>query len=138
MEMTPNPMEWSAMQDVTDNTHDFQALCKDSVWDPSANQGALFRCDAYEGGFNDIKYCNEEFDKLDDQQLRELDREKRRELLIEQSKIVWNDLPVLIYRFGVERPGSRLRCTTSSRRGMVVSTGACPSSGSRPNSRQSF
>ncbi len=105
VEMTPNLMEWSAMQDVTDNTHDFDALLQSFVWDPAANQGALFRCDSYTGGFNNLKYCNEEFDALDDQQLRELDREKRRELLIEQSNIVWNDLPVLIYRFGVERPG---------------------------------
>jgi hypothetical protein len=30
-------------------------------------------------------------------------------LLIEQSKIVWSDLPVLIYRFGVDRPGSTTR-----------------------------
>ena len=109
VEMTPNLMEWSAMQDVTDKTHDFQALLQGFGWDPSANQGALFRCDSYDGGFNNIKYCNEEFDKLDDQQLRELDREKRRELLIEQSQIVWNDLPVLIYRFGVERPGFSTR-----------------------------
>jgi peptide/nickel transport system substrate-binding protein len=105
VEMTPNPMEWSTMQDVTANTHDFQAIQQGFVWDPSGNQGALFRCDSYEGGFNDLRYCNEEFDRLDDLQLRELDREKRRELLIEQSNIVWNDLPVLIYRFGVERPG---------------------------------
>jgi peptide/nickel transport system substrate-binding protein len=109
VEMTPNLMEWSAMQDVTDKTHDFQALLQGFGWDPSGNQGALFRCDSYEGGFNNLKYCNEEFDRLDDQQLRELDREKRRELLIEQSKIVWNDLPVLIYRFGVERPGFSVR-----------------------------
>jgi peptide/nickel transport system substrate-binding protein len=105
VEMTPNLMEWSAMQDVTDKTHDFQALLQGFVWDPSGSQGTLFRCDSYEGGFNNLKYCNEEFDRLDDLQLRELDREKRRELLIEQSNIVWNDLPVLIYRFGVERPG---------------------------------
>lgn len=109
VEMTPNLMEWSAMQDVTDKTHDFQALLQGFGWDASANQGALFRCDAYKGGFNNLKYCNPEFDTLDDQQLRELDREKRRELLIEQSNIVWNDLPVLIYRFGVERPGYSVR-----------------------------
>ena len=49
VEMTPNLMEWSAMQDVTDKTHDFQALLQGFGWDPSANQGALFRCDAYPG-----------------------------------------------------------------------------------------
>jgi peptide/nickel transport system substrate-binding protein len=109
VEMTPNLMEWSAMQDVTDKTHDFQALLQGFSWDASGSQGTLFRCDSYEGGFNNIKYCNEEFDRLDDQQLRELDREKRRELLIEQSNIIWNDLPVLIYRFAVERPSFSTR-----------------------------
>jgi peptide/nickel transport system substrate-binding protein len=111
VEMTPNLMEWSAMQDVTDNTHDFDALMQAFVWDPAGSQGSLFRCDSYDGGFNVIKYCNEEWDRLDDLQLRELDREKRRDLLIQQSQIVWEDLPVLIFRFGVERPGytDRLR-----------------------------
>jgi peptide/nickel transport system substrate-binding protein len=105
VEMTPNLMEWSAMLDLTSQTHEFDAVLQGFSWDAGLNQGALFRCDAYEGGFNDIRYCNEEYDALDDQQLREFDREKRRQLLIEQSKIIWNDLPVLIYRIGVERPG---------------------------------
>ena len=109
VEMTPNLMEWAAKQDFVDNTHDFQAILQGFGWDPSANQGALFGCDAYDGGFNAIKYCSEEIDRLDDRQLRELDREKRRELLIEQSNVVWNDLPILIYRFGVERPGYSVR-----------------------------
>jgi peptide/nickel transport system substrate-binding protein len=109
IEMTPNLMEWSAMLDVTSTTHDFDAVLQAFGWDPSASQGALFRCDSYGGGFNDGKYCNPEFDKLDDQQLRELDREKRRQLLIEQSKLVWHDLPVLIFRFGVERPAYSTR-----------------------------
>ena len=63
----------------------------------------MFRCDSYDGGFNDMKYCNPECDALDELQLRELDREKRRELLIQQSQIVWDDLPVGIFRFGVDR-----------------------------------
>jgi peptide/nickel transport system substrate-binding protein len=105
IEMTPNLMEWSAMLDLTSQTHDFDALLQGFGWDASLNQGSLFRCDSYGGGFNDIKYCNEEYDRLDDMQLREFNREKRRQLLIEQSQIIWNDLPVLIYRIGVERPG---------------------------------
>jgi peptide/nickel transport system substrate-binding protein len=109
VEMTPVLMEWTAMQDITDGTHDFQAFWSGFSWDVTANQGALFRCDSYDGGFNSIRYCNEEYDALDYQQLRELDREKRRELLIEQSKIVWNELPILIYRFGVERPAHSTR-----------------------------
>jgi peptide/nickel transport system substrate-binding protein len=105
VEMTPVLMEWSAMLDLTSQTHEFDAVLQGFGWDASLNQGALFRCDSYNGGFNDIKYCNEEYDALDELQLRELDREKRRQLLIEQSQIVWNDLPVLIFRIGVERPG---------------------------------
>lgn len=38
-------------------------------------------------------YSNPEFDKLDDEQLRELDPAKRKKLLIEQSNILNHDLP---------------------------------------------
>ena len=37
----------------------------------------MFNTASYEGGFNHMKYSNEEFDRLDEEQLRELDPEKR-------------------------------------------------------------
>jgi len=111
IEMTPRLVEWPAMQEITQTTHDFQAIFQGFSWTPDGSQSFFFRCDAYDGGFNQLRYCNPEWDRLDDLQLRELDREARRELLIQQSQIVWRDLPILIYRFGVERPAfsDRLR-----------------------------
>jgi peptide/nickel transport system substrate-binding protein len=63
----------------------------------------MFRTDAYEGGFNYMKYSNPEFDRLDDLQRVEFDAEKRRELLIQQSNIVNEDLPVGILVFRDQR-----------------------------------
>ncbi|MGN6030662.1 MAG: ABC transporter substrate-binding protein [Thermomicrobiales bacterium] len=58
------------------------------------NQGGMYRADAVPpSGFNFMGYANADYDALDDQQLAELDPEKRRALLIEQSNILAADLP---------------------------------------------
>lgn len=76
---------------------------------PDGSQGALFGCDAYETGFNFSRYCNPTYDDLEQQQKREFDQTKRRDLLIQQSNLVWNDLPVGMIRFGVGRTGYTTR-----------------------------
>ena len=38
----------------------------------------MFNTASYEGGFNHMKYSNEEFDRLDEEQLRERPREAAR------------------------------------------------------------
>ncbi len=76
---------------------------------PDGSQGALFTCDAYETGFNFSRYCNPGYDALDQQQKREFDPAQRNDLLIEQSNLVWNDLPVGMIRFGVGRTGYTTR-----------------------------
>jgi len=61
---------------------------------PDGNTGLLFRTDAaYPAGYNMAFYSNPKYDQLDDEQLRELDPSKRKELLIEQSNILNEDLP---------------------------------------------
>ncbi|MGC4104835.1 MAG: ABC transporter substrate-binding protein [Thermomicrobiales bacterium] len=61
---------------------------------PDGNTGLLFRTDAsYPAGYNMAFYSNPEYDRLDDEQLRELDPAKRRELLIDQTNVVNNDAP---------------------------------------------
>lgn len=42
-----------------------------------------------------MKYCNPEYDRLDDLQRQELDPERRRELMIEAANIIAHDVPVL-------------------------------------------
>ena len=68
------------------------------------NQGSMYRCDSdYPAGFNFSKYCNPEYDALDAEQLAELDPAKRKDLLIEQSNILAEDLPngILVFDKGV-------------------------------------
>jgi peptide/nickel transport system substrate-binding protein len=72
---------------------------------PEASQTLLFTCNAYTTGFNFMHYCNERYDELDNLQKREFDRANRIALLIEQSNIIWTDLPVGPLRFGVGRTG---------------------------------
>lgn len=61
-------------------------------WGVDGNQGDMYRCDAWTPtGFNDMHYCNEEYDKLDRQQLRELDPAKRVDLQVELTNIINDD-----------------------------------------------
>ena len=109
--MTPRFVDFPTILDTQD-THDFQVMNLAFNWTPPFwDQGAMFNTSSYEGGFNHMKYSNEEFDRLDEEQLRELDPEKRREILIEQANIVNEDLPVGILLFRDNRVGysDRLR-----------------------------
>jgi peptide/nickel transport system substrate-binding protein len=98
-EMTPEIMPFPTLLERFDAT-DFDMALLGFSWGPTGDQGPMFSC---EGGFNREGYCNPEYDALQEQQLGELDPEKRRELLIQQSLIVWRDLPVGIFRFAVGR-----------------------------------
>jgi peptide/nickel transport system substrate-binding protein len=69
------------------------------------SETGFFACDQYENGFNYMKYCNPEWDTLDEQQKREFDPAARNQLLIEQSQIIWEDQPMGIIRFGIYRTG---------------------------------
>jgi ABC-type transport system substrate-binding protein len=60
----------------------------------------MFGCDQYEGGFNVVKYCNEKVDQLNAQAKRAFDEEARRELIIEATNIVNDELPVAVLYFG--------------------------------------
>jgi peptide/nickel transport system substrate-binding protein len=83
------------------DANDFDVGLLGFSWSPDAGQGIMFRCDSFRpNGFNSMQYCNEAYDELDDQQLRELDQEARRQLLIEQSNIVNDDAAngILVFR----------------------------------------
>ena len=79
-------------------------------WGVDGGQGDMFRCNATPpAGFNRMRYCNEEYDELDAQQLAELDQERRIEILLEQSNIVNNDAAVGINVFSRDIFGSSPR-----------------------------
>ena len=86
-------------------THDFEGVQIGLSWTADGGQGLLFTCDAYEAGFNVAKYCNSTYDRLEEQQLRELDPGARRDILIEQTNIVNDDLPIAVFRFAEGRTG---------------------------------
>ena len=91
------------------DARDFEMALLAFNFGPDGGQGPLFTCAAYDTGFNFTRYCNPAYDELEERQRREFDRATRIELLIEQSNLVWNDLPVGMIRFGVGRTGYTTR-----------------------------
>jgi peptide/nickel transport system substrate-binding protein len=69
-------------------------------WTIDGDQGSMFRTDSFApNGFNCAHYSNPEYDALNDAQALELDPEKRRQLLIDQSNIINDEQPVGILFF---------------------------------------
>lgn len=87
------------------NARQFEMMLLAFTMSPDGGQGALFSCGAYTTGFNFMRYCNPRYDELEEQQRREFDRTRRIDLMIEQTNIVWSDLPIAPIRFGVGRTG---------------------------------
>jgi peptide/nickel transport system substrate-binding protein len=102
--MTPTFIDFPTLLDRMD-AYDFQIMNLAFSWTVLGDQGAMFRTDAYDGGFNRMKYSNPEFDRLDDLQKRELDPEARLELLIQMANIINEELPVGILIFRDNRVG---------------------------------
>ncbi len=109
VDMQPNPVPFPTLLDALNETHDFDMALLGFSWVADPDQKAMFACDQYEGGFNSGLYCNPEYDQLAYAADRELDPEARLEMLIEASQIVWDDLPVGIYRFGDDVAASTTR-----------------------------
>jgi peptide/nickel transport system substrate-binding protein len=103
VEGTPDPVDFSGVlvPAITD-TRDFEVCFLGFNWDATGDQSAMYSTDGYAGGFNVMKYSNPEVDKLNAEANRELDPEKRKELLIQSASLVNADLPnvVLWYRKG--------------------------------------
>lgn len=94
IEMTPIELPITTLLDSA-NARTFQALLLDFVWFVDGDQGSLYRCDALPpNGFNQVGYCNPEFDRLNDEQLLELDVDRRNQLLIEQSNIANDEVAI--------------------------------------------
>jgi peptide/nickel transport system substrate-binding protein len=81
-------------------TMDYQLSIIGITWYADGDQGVLFRCEsASPNGFNLAHWCNPEYDALDDQQVAELDRDKRMGILKEMSNIVSEDAANTILYF---------------------------------------
>lgn len=107
VEMTVEQMDLATIIDRTD-TRDFEMVLLGKDWTVDPGQGDMFATGA---GGNFFGYSNPEYDRLEAEQRRTLDPKQRVELIIEQAKIVWDELPVGILSFDRQDVGhtERLR-----------------------------
>ena len=99
VEATPRAIEFSALVEMLTGDHNFEMALLGFNWNATFIQDAMFSCDQYEGGFNMVKYCNEEVDRLNYEATRTFDEEARRELIIQATNIVNEELPVAVMHF---------------------------------------
>jgi peptide/nickel transport system substrate-binding protein len=105
VEATPRAMEFSALVEIITGDHNFEMALLGFSWSAHFIQDAMFGCDQYEGGFNMVRYCNEQVDELNAQAKRTFDEEARRELIIEATNLVNEDLPVAVMHFSRANSG---------------------------------
>jgi peptide/nickel transport system substrate-binding protein len=102
--MTPNAVDFSTVLVPTiTETYDYDIAFLGFSWDSTGDQTAMFATSAYRGGFNFMKYSNSEYDRLAAKSNVEQDSDARRQLLIDASNIVNDDLPVGIISFRKDR-----------------------------------
>lgn len=109
VEMIPVAQPFPTLVDNQENGT-FAASLIGFSWDVFGSQGDMYRCDAVPlAGFNDMRYCNPRYDELDELQRRELDQEKRIDILIEQTNIVNDEQANSVLVFAKNVVGSQPR-----------------------------
>ena len=81
---------------------DYQLITMDNVagtLDPSLFYADFFRCGA---SANEARYCNEKFDALFQQQLSELNEDKRVQIVHDMERLLLTDLPAVQVRWVAE------------------------------------
>ena len=73
--MTPRAVEFAALVETITGDHNFDVALLAFGWDATFIQDAMFGCEQYEGGFNMVKYCNEQVDELNAQAKRTFDED---------------------------------------------------------------
>ncbi|MBA2596259.1 MAG: hypothetical protein H0V00_06495 [Chloroflexia bacterium] len=107
VDATPRSLEFSALVDLLTSDHTFDMALLGFNWDATFIQDRMFSCAQYEGGFNMVKYCNEDVDALNEEATRTFDEEARRDLIIEATNIVNEELPVAVMHFSKANIGYR-------------------------------
>jgi peptide/nickel transport system substrate-binding protein len=97
--ITPVALEFPALIDATTTNSTFEMAMYGFSWNSTFFQEAMFDCDMYQVGFNDMQYCNPELDALGDQITVTLDQAERIPLMIQYSNIVNDEQPVGIIWF---------------------------------------
>lgn len=109
VECTPQTEEWNAFLDRITGTRDFEMFLVGFQWDTDPDQTAMWACDAYEGGFNMNKYCNEQVDALLAEGLATTDQAERIRIYTEMQNILMDELPSPIIDFPKEIYGVNRR-----------------------------
>jgi peptide/nickel transport system substrate-binding protein len=105
VDVTPRALEFPALIEATTTNPTFEIAQYGFFWDATFIQDAMFGCDQYQVGFNDMKYCNEEEDKLNAEAKRTFDEAKRRDLLIAAENIVNDEQPIAVLYFSQAHAG---------------------------------
>lgn len=96
---TPRSLEFPALIEATTTNPTYALAAYGFAWDASFLQDAMFGCDQYQVGFNDMRYCNPELDVINDEAKRTFDEAARRDLLIQASNIVNEEVPIMVLHF---------------------------------------
>ncbi|HUG13515.1 MAG TPA: ABC transporter substrate-binding protein [Thermomicrobiales bacterium] len=99
IEMTPLLEPFPQVVERLTATYDFEVVLIGFSWSADPDQATMFSCDGYGGGFNFVRYCNEEVDTILQQALNEVDRDARIELYTQFQNIIMEDLPMAILDF---------------------------------------
>jgi peptide/nickel transport system substrate-binding protein len=94
IDATPKPLEFSALIEATTTDPNWDIALYGFGWDATFIQEAMFACDQYHVGFNDMKYCNPKLDELFKQMDVELDPAKRVPYMIAAANIVNDEQPI--------------------------------------------
>jgi peptide/nickel transport system substrate-binding protein len=99
VEMTPQLEDFGALVDRITETFDFEVVLLGFGWSATPDQSAMWHTDSYGGGFNFVKYSNEEVDALLEEANAEADQETRIELYTQMQNILMEELPMAILDF---------------------------------------
>lgn len=99
VEMTPQLEDFGALVDRITETFDFEAVLLGFGWSAAPDQSAMWGTESYGGGFNFVKYSNEEVDALLAEANAEPDQDTRIELYTQMQNIIMAEIPMAILDF---------------------------------------
>jgi len=99
IEVTPKTEEWNAFLNRLDPQHDFEMALLGFSWGVDPDQTSMWACNQYGTGFNDVKYCNPQVDKLLADGLATTDHAKRKAIYTQMENILMDDLPMVVLDF---------------------------------------